>query len=82
MTFYNIIFPRFIYAVSIWGIFQIIFSSILQIESNGQFFSLSSAVSLILKITIFGLILYQTYTLRIKRNKVVEIREIEKDQSF
>lgn len=67
-----------IYAVSSWGIFQILASTIQLFRRNGQYLSINTTVNLVLKIAIFGLILYQTTTLRTKRKNALVIREIEK----
>lgn len=74
----NKLFPSMIYAVSSWGIFQILASTIQLFRRNGQYLSINTTVNLVLKIAIFGLILYQTTTLRTKRKNALVIREIEK----
>lgn len=72
----NKIIPGLIYVVSIWGIFLIIISNI-QMFRSGQFLSMNSTINLVLKIAIYGLVLYQTYILGIKRKNAVEICEAE-----
>ena len=74
----NKLFPSMIYAVSSWGIFQILASTIQLFRRNGQYLSINTTVNLVLKSAIFGLILYQTTTLRTKRKNALVIREIEK----
>lgn len=74
----NKLFPSMIYTVSSWGIFQILASTIHLFRRNGQYLSINTTVNLVLKIAIFGLILYQTTTLRTKRKNALVIREIEK----
>ena len=66
-----------IYVVSGWGIFQILISNIQLFRRNGQYLSMNTTVNQVLKIAIFGLILYQTTTLRTKRKNALAIREGE-----
>ena len=73
----NKLFPGMIYVVSGWGIFQILISNIQLFRRNGQYLSMNTTVNQVLKIAIFGLILYQTSTLRTKRKNALAIREGE-----
>lgn len=42
----------------------------------GQFVSMNTALGLLLKISIYGLILYQTYVLNKKRKNAIEVSEL------
>lgn len=73
----NRILPGLIYGVSIWGIILIIISNTQMFRSGGQFLSMNATINLVLKIAIYGLVLYQTYVLGTKRKNAIEICESE-----
>lgn len=70
----NKIFLYGIYAASIWGIFRMIFPLLLGTQLH---LSANAAINLILKLAIYGLVLYQTHTLNTKRKNAVEIGDKE-----
>lgn len=71
----NKILPLLIYTTAICGIAQIIIPMLEIIIHSRQFLSLNTTLGLLLKISIYGLILYQTYVLRKKRMNALEVSE-------
>lgn len=67
-----------IYLASIWGIFRIIYSNYQLIVNASQYLSMNNTISLVLKIAIYGLIIYQTYTLGIKRKNAIAVNDEQK----
>ena len=71
----NKIYPCMIYVASIWTMFRITYSNYRLIVNTSQYLSMNTTISLILKIVIYGLIIYQTHTLWIKRKNTNEISD-------
>lgn len=67
------IFPVMIYVAALWGMFYIILSNYQLIVYGKQYLSMNSTVNLVLRITIHGLIIYQTYVLWVKRKNAIDI---------
>lgn len=66
-------FPVMIYVSALWGMFSIIFSNYQLIVYGKQYLSMNSTVNLVLKIAIYGLIIYQTYVLWVKRKNAIDL---------
>lgn len=66
------IYTVLIYITSMWGIFRIIINNYMIIRYAGQFVSMNTALGLLLKICIYILIIYQTYTLGQKRRGTLD----------
>lgn len=64
-----------IYLASILGMIRIICSNYLLMVSASQYLSMNTTISLLLKVAIYGLMVYQTYTLRIKRRNAIEVSD-------
>ena len=58
---------------SIWGIFRSAFTIFTLLRTGGRYLSMNTTLEFVLKTAIYGLILYQTYTLHQKRRKAAEI---------
>lgn len=71
------IFPVLIFVASIWGMFRIIFSNYQLIVYGKQYLSMNSTVNLVLEIAIHVLVIYQTYILWIKRQKAIDVSNVE-----
>ncbi len=69
----NKIYLRMIYGASIWAMFRIIYPNYNLIKYAGQHLSINTTSNLVLKVAIYGLIVYQTHTLWIKRKNANEI---------
>ena len=70
-----------IYAASVWAMFRITYSNYSLIVNAGRYLSMNTTLNLVLKVAIYGLIVYQTHTLWIKRKNANEISEgIKKDK--
>lgn len=67
------IWPMLIFIASIWGIIRMIINNYMIIRYAGQFVSMNTALSILLKACIYILIVYQTYTLRQKRKSALEL---------
>ena len=67
------IFPCMVYIASVWGMLRLIFTNYQLIVNTRQYFSMNSTIRLVLEVAIYGLIIYQTYTLGIKRKNAIEI---------
>ncbi len=63
--------PILVYVSSLFGIVQILLSIIQMICHARQMVSMNTILGMLLKITIYGLIIYQTYVLRKKRAKML-----------
>lgn len=66
------IYTVLIYITSMLGIFRIIINNYMIIHYAGHFVSMNTALGLLLKICIYILIIFQTYTLGKKRKKTLE----------
>lgn len=64
---------RSIIVVSGWEILLIIMNTYSIISSDSQFVSMNAALNLLLKICIYFLIIYQTYTMKQKRKHAIDI---------
>ena len=64
-----------IWIASIWGILQIALRSYGIIHYAGQFVSMNTALQALLKISIYTLILYQSYILGKKRRNAISVSE-------
>ena len=64
--------------VSIWGIARIMIYAYRMILYAKQFLSMTNTVRFVLEIAIYGLILYQTYTLDRKRRDAIAAGDEEK----
>lgn len=60
-----------IYVISIWAMFCIIYKNCQLIINAEQHLSMNTTINLVLKIAIYGLIVYQTHTLWIKRKNAL-----------
>ncbi len=67
--------PVLVYLSSIFEIVRIIVSSIVTVCYAGQFYSMNNTISMLLRIFIYGLIIYQTYVLCKKRTNAVAVDE-------
>lgn len=77
----NKTYPCMIYAASVWAMFRITYSNYSLIVNAGRYLSMNTTLNLVLKVAIYGLIVYQTHTLWIKRKNANEISEgIKKDK--
>jgi len=65
--------PVLIWLASIWGIVRIALSSYEIIHYAGQFVSMNTALQALLKISIYTLILYQSYVLGKKRKNAISV---------
>jgi transcriptional regulator with XRE-family HTH domain len=64
--------PVFICAASVWGILRMVINNYALIRYAGQYVSMNTALSILLKTCIYILIMYQTFTLGQKRKHAVE----------
>lgn len=69
----NKIFPCMIYIASAWAMFRLIYTNCQLIVHMRQYLSMDTTIRLVLKLAIYGLIIYQTYTLWKKRRSAIEI---------
>ncbi len=71
----NKVLPLLVSIASICGIVRIVITNYEMICYVGQFVSMNTALGLLLKISIYGLILYQTYVFNKKRKNAIEVTE-------
>lgn len=64
---------------AIWGIVRVIIRNYQMIRYAGQYLSMNTTLRLVLEMAIYGLILYQTFTLAKKRKNAIEISDREND---
>ena len=69
----NKIYSGLIYLTSIWGMLYTFYYTYSLIVGASQYFSMNNTISLVLKIAIYALIVYQTHTLKIKRKNALEV---------
>ncbi|MDO4978414.1 MAG: helix-turn-helix transcriptional regulator [Eubacteriales bacterium] len=69
------VFRIIIYMASSWGILRLVITNYYMIRYAGQFVSMNNALSILLKISIYILLIYQAYTLKNKRNRVFSTEE-------
>ena len=67
----SIVYRIFIYAISITEIFVILYSTYTYIKVIPNEILMTNTISMILNVAIYGLIIYQTYTLNRKRKKSI-----------
>ena len=72
------IWSRLISVAAIWGIIRIVINNYQMIRYAEQYLSMNTTVRLVLQMAIYGLILYQTFTLTKKRKNAIEISNTEK----
>ena len=61
---------------SVWGILRTVMANYAIVRSTDQFLSMNLSTRAILSIAIYGLILYQTFTLDKKRKNAIEVSEV------
>lgn len=71
------IWSRLISVAAIWGIIRIVINNYQMIRYAEQYLSMNTTVRLVLQMAIYGLILYQTFTLTKKRKNAIEISNTE-----
>ena len=69
----HVIFKIGIYALSVVEILTIIYTNYIYITSIANDSMMTKTVSMVLSVAVYGLIIYQTYTLSQKRKKVMDI---------
>ena len=74
------IWSRLISVAAIWGIIRIVINNYQMIRYAEQYLSMNTTVRLVLQMAIYGLILYQTFTLAKKRKNAIEISNTEKQK--
>lgn len=62
---------------AIWGIVRVIIYNYSMIRYAGQYLSMNTTLRLVLEMAIYGLILYQTFTLTKKRKNAMEVSDRE-----
>lgn len=67
--------PCMIYITSVWAMFHLIYTNYQLIVHARQYLSMNTSISLVLKVAIYALIIYQTYILGIKRKNAIEIHD-------
>ena len=76
------IWSRLISVAAIWGIIRIVINNYQMIRYAEQYLSMNTTVRLVLQMAIYGLILYQTFTLTKKRKNAIEISNTEKQKNL
>ena len=64
------------------GIIRIVINNYQMIRYAEQYLSMNTTVRLVLQMAIYGLILYQTFTLTKKRKNAIEISNTEKQKNL
>lgn len=73
----NKVWSCLISVASIWGIVRVIIYNYQMIRYAGQYLSMKTTLELALEMAIYGLILYQTFTLTKKRKNAIEVSDRE-----